>query len=130
MRLLLDTHVWLWFHLDPQRLGPAATDAVLDTANEPWLSPASVWEMALLADGGRIALDRPPAAWLDAALAALPVRDASLTRDVALRSRTIDLPHQDPVDRFLAATAAVHGLTLVTADRRLLAGSGYDVLAA
>lgn len=63
-------------------------------------------------------------------LAQFPVRDALLTRQIAVASRSIDLPHQDPADRFLAGTAAVLGLTLVTADRRLLAGDGYEVLAA
>ena len=49
----------------------------------------------------------------------MPVRDAPLTREVALVSNELDLPHRDPADRFLAATALVFGLMLVTLDRRL-----------
>ena len=72
----------------------------------------------------------PPAAvWLDDALRRVPLRDAPLTRDVARRSGGVGLDHDDPADRFLAATAAVSDLVLVTADDRLRQGSGYRVFA-
>lgn len=57
------------------------------------------------------------------------MREAELNHAVALRSRQVLLPHDDPADRFLAATASVYDLTLVTADRRLIDGEGYAVLA-
>ena len=57
-----------------------------------------------------------------------PVAEAPLTIDVALASRSVDVEHQDPADRFIVATAAVHGLTLVTADARLLRCRGIEVL--
>ena len=57
-----------------------------------------------------------------------PVAEAPLTIDVAFTSRTVDLEHQDPADRFIVATAKVHGLTLVTADRRLLRCGDNEVL--
>ena len=53
-------------------------------------------------------------------MSSAPVSEAPLTIEVALAIRSVDLEHQDPADRFIAATAAVHGLTLVTADSRLL----------
>lgn len=130
MRLLLDTHVWLWCLREPDRIGAAATRTLADPANELWLSPISVWEALLLAEKGRIELGSPPAAWLQTVLAILPVRDALLSRDIASLSRSVDLAQQDPADRFIAATAAVYELTLITADQRLLHGSGYEVLAA
>ena len=56
-------------------------------------------------------------------------REATVTNDVAIMSRQLTLSHQDPADRFLAATARVMGLTLVTADERLLGSTEYDVMA-
>jgi PIN domain nuclease of toxin-antitoxin system len=85
----------------------------------------------LLVERGRLQLREgiTPAAWIDEALSLVPIRDAPTNREVAVLSRTIGLPHQDPADRFIAATAAVYDLTLVSGDERLLAGSGYQTLA-
>ena len=71
----------------------------------------------------------PPADWVEAALSRAPMHDAPLTREVAVRSRTVRLDHEDPADRFLAATADVYEVTLVTADDRLLRGKGFRTLA-
>jgi PIN domain nuclease of toxin-antitoxin system len=126
--LLLDTHIWLWALLEPERLGTSTARRLDRNDNELWLSPISVWEAHLLAERGRLELDRPPAAWIGDALRRVPLRDAPLTREVALRSRAVSLDHEDPADRFLAATAAIYDLVLVTADDRLRQGSGYRVL--
>ena len=96
--------------------------AALDT--ELWLSPISVWELLLLCERGRVRLSMSPRAWIDASLSEMAARDAPFTRAVALLSRSLDLDHQDPADRFLAATAAAFDLTLVTADEPLLPGQG------
>ena len=120
MRLLLDTHVWLWSHLEPRRLSARARDAVTDPANTLALSSLSVWETLLLEERGRVDLAPDPWSWIRTALATRTMREFPLTHEVALRSRIVRLPHDDPADRFIAATAVVHGLTLVTADRMLL----------
>ncbi len=120
MNLLLDTHVWLWSHLRPERLAARARDAVNDPASVLALSPVSVWETLLLAGRGRVELAPDPWRWIRTALATRPMREFPLTHEVALRSRSVRLPHDDPADRFIAATAMVNGLTLVTADRSLL----------
>lgn len=127
MRLLLDTHIWLWALLEPARLASAVAAALEDPANELWLSPVSVWETLLLAERGRLELDAAPAHWIERRLNRVPMREAPLTREVAVLSRSLDL-HQDPADRFIAATAVVYGLVLVTADDRLRASDGYEVL--
>ena len=64
MRLLLDTHIWLWSLLEPQRLGPRTRAAIEDPDCEQWLSPISVWETLMLAERGRVALDPDPEAWV------------------------------------------------------------------
>ena len=83
----------------------------------------------MLAERGRVVVTSDVQAWVRGLLAALPRREAPLTFEVALMSRRLELAHQDPADRFIAASACVHELTLVTADERLLEANGYAVLA-
>lgn len=129
MKLLLDTHIWVFSHLAPDRLSTRVRRAITSSTAELWLSPVSVWELSLLVERGRLRLRVDPARWVEQALAAAPMRDAALTRAVALESRRVQLSHEDPADRFLAATAALYDLTLVTSDERLIAGRGYRHLA-
>ena len=129
MKLLLDTHIWIWSHVQPERLAPSVAKALEAPDTELWLSPISVWELLVLVDRKRVVLEVGPEKWLEDALRAAPVREAPLTTAVAVVSRSIQLPHQDPADRFLAATAAVYDLTLVTADEQLLRGRGFRHLA-
>lgn len=129
MKLLLDTHIWLWALLEPERLTPAVRTALESADNELWLSPISVWEALVLAERGRLSPNAPVTEWIERMVRAIPRREAPLTHDIAVASRQLTLPHQDPADRFLAATALVLGLTLVTADERLLESKDYAVLA-
>lgn len=129
MRLLLDTHIWLWSLLDPSKLVRRVARALETTENEIWLSPISTWEALVLIEKGRVVLEKDPIRWMAEVWQAFPLREAPLTHDVAVQSRLLDLPHQDPADRFLGATAKVYGLTLVTADDRLLRASQFATLA-
>jgi PIN domain nuclease of toxin-antitoxin system len=105
--------------------------ALADDNNQLWLSPISVWEFLLLAERARVRVrgGMPPADWVEAALSRAPMHDAPLSREVAVRSRSVRLDHEDPADRFLAATADVYELTLITADDRLLRAKGVRTLA-
>ena len=118
MRLLLDTHIWLWSLQDPRRLGKRVLHELKNPANELWLSPISTWEALTLHAKGRIRLHADLARWV--AMATAPLREAPLTHEIALVARELPLVHPDPADRFLAATAKVLDLTLVTADSLLL----------
>lgn len=129
MNLLLDTHIWLWALLEPDRLVPAVREALVSEKNVLWLSPISVWEALLLAERGRVRVNISPLEWIEEMVRAIPRREAPLTHDIAVASRRLSLAHNDPADRFLAATAYVNGLTLVSADARLLASTEYAVLA-
>src|SRR5690349_13281316 len=115
LKLLLDTHVWLWGLLQPERLSPKAAAALEARGNERWLSPISVWEALVLAERGRVTLEPDAQTWVRRQLATAREREAPFDHEVALHSRLVRLPHQDPADRFLAATARAHELTLVTA---------------
>ena len=128
MRLLLDTHIWIWSLLEPERLTPRVTRALENVKNELWLSPISIWETLILVQRGRVRLEASPLPWIVGALRDFPVRDAILTREVAVASRSVDLLHQDPADRFIAASASVYELTLITADKRLLRSRSYRTL--
>ncbi len=120
MKLLLDTHVWLWSLLEPDRISGRARSALAAPENTLALSPVSVWEVLVLAEKGRVLLNPDPWSWIRTALTVRPVHEVPLTFEVAFGSRSIRLDHGDPADRFIAATAMVHDLTLVTADASLL----------
>jgi PIN domain nuclease of toxin-antitoxin system len=128
MRLLLDTHIWLWSVLEPERLTSEVIAELEVPTADLWLSPVSVWEALTLAERGRLELRPDPLAWVDDALGRVPINEAPLTFDVAREVASVTLPHRDPADRFLVATARVFDLTLVTADLRLLGAPGVDVL--
>jgi len=131
VNLLLDTHIWLWSHAEPERLTKRVRAALAADRNQLWLSPISIWEFLLLAERGRVRVREgsAPPDWVEAALSRVPMHDAPLSREVAIRSRSVRLEHEDPADRFLAATADVYELTLVTADDRMLRGKGFRTLA-
>jgi len=128
MGLLLDTHIWLWGLLDPDRLSSGVRHALASRREELRLSPISIWEALILAERGRLTLEPDPRSWLRKAMSKCPIVEVPVTFDVVLASRNIDLEHQDPADRFIAASAKVFGLKLVTADRRLLRCPDIEVL--
>ncbi|HSL83973.1 MAG TPA: type II toxin-antitoxin system VapC family toxin [Thermoanaerobaculia bacterium] len=128
VKLLLDTHIWLWSFLQPERLIPRVSGALEDPETELWLSPISVWEALMLAERNRIRLDPTPEQWVREALRRVPMVEPALNREVAIQSRRLSIPTEDPADRFIAATALVHELTLATHDRNLLEIDGVTVL--
>ena len=125
MRLLLDTHVWIWYLTGASELREDEREAMSLPENEVFLSPVSIWETLMLAEKGRLVLEPGPEEWVRRALDSYPTIEAPLNTEIAIMSRSIDLPHPDPADRFLAATAKVYEASLVTHDRRLLE-SGVD----
>jgi PIN domain nuclease of toxin-antitoxin system len=118
VKLLLDTHVWIWSLTTPDRI-PAKVRRVLEKhGQELWLSPVSAWELALLVEKGRVTVEGHLEAWLPKAVARF--QEAPVSHDIAAAFADIRLPHGDPADRLLLATARVLHLTLVTADQRLI----------
>jgi PIN domain nuclease of toxin-antitoxin system len=102
LRLLLDTHIWLWSLREPRRLGRRVRHELKDENNELWLSPVSTWEALLLNAKGRIRLHGDLTEWLTRATAHM--WEAPLTHEIVLAEQQLPLPHPDPTDRFLAAT--------------------------
>ncbi len=129
MRILLDTHAWIWNFTSTTSLSDTARSALRESSNELFLSPISPWEVLMLARKRRLTLDREPQAWIAAALAATPATQLPITHEVAVRSQ--DLPgytNPDPADRFLVATALVHDLCILTCDETMAAWPGVRVL--
>lgn len=128
MKLLLDTHIWLWSLKDEGKLSARVRRALESGKNQLWLSPVSIWESLVLADRGRVQLEPEPSTFLENALKVVPMHDAPFTHEVALKLRSMRIASRDPADQILTATAAVFDLTLVTADRHLLGQKGYKSL--
>ena len=126
--LLLDTHIWFWYLTGSRRLPEAMRVAIEDSWQLLWLSSISIWELAKLVEKGRIRVDGEARAWIERALKSMPVHEAPLNREIALLSTELDLEHQDPADRFIAATAVVHELQLVTVDERLVSAQVVPTL--
>ena len=120
MNLLLDTHIFLWSMLEPERLSKKVAVELQKEENQLWFSPISSWEIMLLDKTGKVSLDPDPASWLREAFKRVAVKEARINHEIAIQSCLVKLPHRDPADRLLAATAMIYGLTLVTADTRLI----------
>ena len=101
MKLILVTHIWIWSLFAPDRLTGTVAGHLESPDNELWLSPISVWETLLLVERGRLKVRGQPAAVVTDMLKTGPFREAPVTHAVAMQSRRIQLPHDDPADRFL-----------------------------
>jgi PIN domain nuclease of toxin-antitoxin system len=116
MRLLLDTHAFLWAAGSPARLSETARAAIADRANDVYVSVAVAWEIAIKAGSGKLRLPMEPAAYLPSRLAAMGLTPLPITLDHALAVAALPAVHADPFDRIMIAQAQVEGLTLVTRD--------------
>jgi PIN domain nuclease of toxin-antitoxin system len=113
-RLLVDTHALLWWLTDDPALSPTARDAIADPANEPLVSTASVWEIAIKRSLGKLAApDELPDSISDGGFAWLPI-----SAQHAWQVRDLPMHHRDPFDRVLVAQALIERLPIVTSDPR------------
>lgn len=111
MRLLLDTHVLIWWALD-QRLSPAIVEAISDPENDVAVSVASVWEAEIKVQTGKLNLDTD--VFADARARAID--ELKIEREHVIAAARLPLHHGDPFDRVLIGQALVEGMTLVTRD--------------
>jgi len=130
VKLLLDTHIWIWAVHSPERLSRRIRRELEKPANELFLSPVSIWEVHHLARRRRLRLRKPFSEWMDEVIAIAPLREAPFNFAVAAAATKIELPQPDLGDIFLAATACVFDLTLVTSDAQLLACSWLKTIPA
>lgn len=118
-KLLLDTHIWLWWQMAPERLSPAARRAVAASENDVYLSTVSTWEMAIKIAMGKLRLPVPLAQMVSAALLEDRMQSLPLQHHHCFELAALPLHHRDPFDRVLVAQARADGLTLVTAEPQL-----------
>lgn len=123
--MILDTHVLLWMDRDDPALGPTSRSRIEQAwrAGQVAVSAISFWEVAMLAERGRIVLPMPVnqwrADWLKAGLVEIPVNG-----HIALHSCRLENLHRDPADRFIIATALGSRLPIMTADGKILDWAG------
>ena len=116
MRLLLDTHAFLWWVTDDERLSPAAKQAAADPANEVFVSAASAWEIATKQRLGKLAGVARVGERYAELVAADGFQHLAVDYRHALRAGGYTLEHRDPFDRMLAAQSELERMPLVTRD--------------
>jgi PIN domain nuclease of toxin-antitoxin system len=129
MKLLLDTHIWLWSDAETHKLTSKVARELANPENDRFLSAVSVWEAILLLERERIRPRGDFGEWLKKSKMELGLIEVPVDWEIAQEIRSTILGYRDPADRFLVATAKVYDLTLVTADERLLGVPGIRVLA-
>jgi PIN domain nuclease of toxin-antitoxin system len=118
MKYLLDTHVWIWWNTQPDKLSHKARAAIESSGDkELLLSAISPWEFCKLLEKGRIGISCDPAEWISEALRMTNLRLVPLTPTIALKSTTLPQPfHDDPADQIIVATAREEIATIITKD--------------
>jgi PIN domain nuclease of toxin-antitoxin system len=124
VRILLDTHCFLWMQASPGKLSPAVLAMVQDVDNELLLSAASSWEIAVKFALGKLPLPMPPHEYVPTRMASSGTLGLPVEHVHALQVSRLPLHHRDPFDRLLVAQAMVEGLPILSADPQLAA---YDV---
>jgi PIN domain nuclease of toxin-antitoxin system len=117
-RVMLDTHALLWWHAASDRLSADALRAI-QSASAVLVSPISFWEIAMLVQKGRVALDRPTSVWVSDFQSTDRVEIADLTPVIVVLAAELCDFHGDPADRILVATAGAFGVPLVTKDDKI-----------
>ena len=124
MRILLDTQVWLWMLMSPDRLSDRGRSRVEDPATDLLLSAASTWEIAIKAALGKLDLPGPPEVVVPDMMDESQVTALPILLSHTLRVAALPRHHRDPFDRLLVAQAQLEGVPILTADARIRA---YDV---
>jgi PIN domain nuclease of toxin-antitoxin system len=124
MRLLLDTHVWLWLIGDEERLSPEARTTLAAADSELFLSVAAVWEIAIKTAAGKLRYSGQPAVQVPLHITRSGVIPLGISVDHALAAAALPMHHRDVFDRMMIAQAQAEELTLATTDQRF---NAYDV---
>ena len=123
MKYILDTHTWIWWHMNPANLSNKVKQLILETENyeELLLSSISPWEFCKLLEKNRLGISCNPEDWLDTALDMPKLRLVGLTPSIAYRSTVLPQPfHSDPGDQIIVATAREEKATILTKDDKIL----------
>lgn len=122
MKYLLDTHVWIWWHVHPENLSPRVRSLLKNPGRyeELLLSAISTWEFGKLVEKARLGISCDPETWIERALDMPKLRVVPLTPLLAYRSTVLPKPfHADPADQMIVATARQENATILTKDMRI-----------
>ena len=124
MNFLIDTHCWLWWLSEPERLNPTARRRIANRRNAIFFSAGSAWEIAIKAGLGKLKLPEPAADYVPTRVSGQGMIPLPINQRHALYLERMPLHHRDPFDRILIAQAQIEGLTVLTADPQF---RSYDV---
>ena len=127
-RVLLDTHVWIWWSVEAHKHLSRKALETLEQAEEKWISAISLWELAKLVERGRIAFSIPLLEWMKRSLQEEDISVAPLEPEICVESCSLQGFHRDPADQLIVATARVHSIPLITADERIQKYPGVKTL--
>ncbi|NJO82757.1 MAG: type II toxin-antitoxin system VapC family toxin [Blastochloris sp.] len=116
MKLLLDTHSFIWFVEDNSSLSSHARTLIEEPANDVFLSMASVWEMAIKVSLSKLALSQPFDLFIPNQLLRNAITLLDITVSHTLRVATLPFHHRDPFDRLLIAQSLVEGMPIIGSD--------------
>lgn len=116
MKILLDTHIFLWYITGDKRLSIDKRDSIRDSNNEVYLSVVSIWEAIIKYQLGKLPLPQPPETYLPTQRQQHQIMSLTLNEDSVTHLAQLPAVHRDPFDRMLICQANVHGLSLMTDD--------------
>lgn len=116
MKLLLDTHAFLWFILKDSNLSATADRSIADPANDVYVSPASYWELAIKIKLGKYSLQRPYQSFLEDAIAQNNFTVLTIEIKHTAVLTVLPMHHRDPFDRLMIAQALVEQMPIVSND--------------
>ncbi len=127
--IVLDTHVWIWWVSEPEKLSEEARSAI-EYAKSAGICPISCWEISTKVAQGKLELDRDVGLWVRHALARPALQLLALTAEIAVTAGQLGLAgfHGDPADRLIVASALHYGTQLVTKDRTIRDFSGVQTI--
>ena len=131
MKYILDTHVWIWWHMRPEKLSLNTRSKISDVAtyDEMLISAISPWEFCKLIEKGRLGISGDPEVWIERALNMPKLKLVPLSPRIAYKSTVLPPPfHTDPADQIIIATAREEGATILTADKLILEYSGVKAM--
>ena len=117
MRLLIDTQCWLWMSASPERLSKQTQELPRDAGTERLLSVASIWELAIKYQLGKISLPVAPLDFVPSRLETTQTDALAISAAHTLRVGVLPRHHPDPFDRMIVAQALIEGVAVLTADR-------------
>lgn len=124
MKFIIDTHCWLWWFLEPKKLGESSYRLIATPNNTVYFSAASSWEIAIKYGSGKLPLPQPPKEYIPSRLTSQGMSSLPIQHSHTLQAGDLPHHHRDPFDRLLIAQAQIEKLPIMTADEDF---KSYDV---